>query len=145
MQTLRRVPESVSKDVASKWLECRPSWGFSKADGHRDDMDPKPLTFGWHLATETCGRDVLVFLRQLENNSWKEILFQDDGKRNHSIASNRLCPEAQERLRALKLDDFEMLYSFRVTKRKRLWGIRVDHTLFILWWDPEHLVYPSGP
>lgn len=48
---------------------------------------------------------------------------------------------ARERLAQLEFeaDDIEaLIFRFRVTQQKRLWGIRQDGVFYALWWDPEH-------
>ena len=62
--------------------------------------------------------------------------------RNHPIRQSRLSPEAQKRLATIGLDDFEEIWSFRLTGRKRFWCIKHENVYALLWWDPNHEVYP---
>ena len=70
---------------------------------------------------------------------WKDILRRG----NHEVPVANIITNAQKRLAGLNLDDTETLVSLRLTGRQRIWGIRVANILRVLWWDPEHQVYPS--
>lgn len=70
---------------------------------------------------------------------WSEIL----NRNSHAVPISKICPEAQGRLKELKQDDVDELISLRLTGKKRVWGIRDQNILKILWWDPEHTVCPS--
>jgi hypothetical protein len=39
-------------------------------------------------------------------------------------------------------DDVEAVLSLRISARERVWGILDGPALQVLWWDPEHQVYP---
>ena len=62
---------------------------------------------------------------------------------SHSISTGQLCKDAKRRLRDLKLDDLNELWSFRVAGKKRFWCIQQQNLLALLWWDPQHKVCPS--
>jgi hypothetical protein len=49
---------------------------------------------------------------------------------------------AQKRAKELEWDDSE-LFSLRLEGKLRLWGRRGGAILYLLWFDPEHLVCPS--
>lgn len=97
--------------------------------------------FGWGRASAEDFCAALKRLRELEGLAWREIL-NHQGRNNHPIQVSRLTSDAQDRLRELREEEYDELYSFRVTGRYRIWGIRVDQTCFLLWYDPNHLVYP---
>lgn len=71
--------------------------------------------------------------------TWKEIL-QDENS-NHSVAVPELPPWARKILRR-RYADVEEVYQLRVRSKVRLWGIRRDNEFSLLWWDPEHRVFP---
>lgn len=102
--------------------------------------------FGWD---GPCAEDLVASLRrlrELEGLKWQEIL-GPAGKHNHRMERSRLVKEAQERLDELHLGDYEFVYSFRVTKQHRLWGVRDTTdgvTLLLLWCDTKHAVYPMN-
>ena len=61
----------------------------------------------------------------------------------HPVPFDELCPDAQKRLKTLKRDDLEELWSFRVGSKPRVWAILYDNVFNVLWWDPNHKVCPS--
>ena len=133
------IPEpSSQKKVKNATLEstndANPSWRFTKLEL----VDP----FGWH----TIQTDQLHFIREklqnFESMTWNEILVQ--GKKfNHAVKTSGIVKEAKDRLKSLYLDDVEELVSLRLAGEQRIWGIRQGVALLLLWWDPEHKVYPS--
>ena len=46
-------------------------------------------------------------------------------------------------MQALQLDDWEELYSLRLSGRSRVWGLKEAGIFWILWWDPNHEICPS--
>lgn len=85
-------------------------------------------------------RYVVGKLRNFETMTWNEI------KRcggNHSIELTSLSAEARARLEEIRHNDEDALFSFRLSGRERVWGIRREALLHLLWWDPKHEVCPS--
>jgi len=81
-------------------------------------------------------------IRAFENKTWREVLVSE-GKRNHEVEVSQISRDAQRRLVELKLDDVEKLVSLRLSGPERLWGIRREFIFQVLWWDPNHSVYPT--
>jgi hypothetical protein len=54
-----------------------------------------------------------------------------------------ICHEAQKRLEEIGLDDLDEVFRFRLASKPRLYGFLVQHIFYVLWWDPEHNVYPT--
>ncbi len=98
--------------------------------------------FGWHLLDAAKIHYVLTKLREYEGQTWNQILVVDK-KKNHPIRIDKLCKDAQDRLKELKLDDVDELISLHLTGEERIFGIRDNEILNILWWDSEHQVCPS--
>ena len=80
-----------------------------------------------------------------KKKNFETLNSSDLGKQgSHFVSTQSLSKEAQKRLKFLKQDDFENLFSFRITGQQRLWCIKLEESLMgILWWDPEHKVCPS--
>ena len=97
--------------------------------------------WGWHGLNGNEFRELHGRLAEFESKTWKQILV-DEAYRNHEVEQWQVCKEAQDRLRVLQLDDVERLLSLRVSAKERVWGIRDHNVMHLLWWDPEHLVYP---
>lgn len=87
-------------------------------------------------------------LKIYEALNWHELERELYGQhtrktKHHAVQVDKLAPEAIERLKKLKLDDLEELYSLRLTGKIRVWGIRKFGFLQLLWFDFEHAVCPS--
>lgn len=98
--------------------------------------------FGWHQVDGFLTLKLREKLAHFESRTWNEILVQSN-KQNHAVDKNRLSRVAQRRLEALQADDVDSLVSLRLSGRERVWGILRGAILDLLWWDPEHQVYPS--
>jgi len=85
-------------------------------------------------------------LRHFEENTWLKIEKEQYGRKgktkHHSVNISDIDPKAQKRLKELKMDDIDELFSLRLTGKIRIWGIRKFSYLKILWFDLEHEVCP---
>jgi hypothetical protein len=55
-----------------------------------------------------------------------------------------LADEAQ--YRAAELEKFsDTIFRFRLGSTKRLWGFRVVNHFEVIWYDPNHEIYPTEP
>jgi hypothetical protein len=143
-------PRKVEKRPVAKrlpqreGLDRRPLFSFEHADrgsGH-----------GFHFRVDVHEEShaVLSFLHSIGGTSWAELrnhrYNNSKGSRpkHHEHPISRLGPEATARLANLKLDEVvgEDLFRFRLTGKQRLWGFITDGTFHVLWWDPEHEVFP---
>ena len=59
----------------------------------------------------------------------------------HPLGS--LPREVRSRLVAIGRDDLDRLISYHLGGRERVWCYDYDSIMFVLWWDPEHSVYPT--
>ena len=121
-----RVPAS-----AGDTSRLKPRWSLV-------DMDLEgPL--GWERATAEDLKKILERLRRLETMSWAEIERQ---KSSHLWDScDDLCRDATRRLVDLGLDDQDP-YQLQVEGKARVWGFRDGQVFRVLWWDPDHTVFP---
>ena len=78
-------------------------------------------------------------LKCLESMTWTEV---ERDRHNHPIEVRFLCKDAQDRLLALKLETVDSLYQLHITQKARIWGARNGPLLELIWWDPNHEVYP---
>lgn len=87
-------------------------------------------------------------LKSYESNTWREIEEMKYGSRsktkNHPISIDRLSKEAKERLKELKYDDLDEIYSLRLTGKLRVFGKREHNILHIIWVDQGHDVCPCS-
>jgi hypothetical protein len=95
----------------------------------------------WSALGGAALREVLQRLKELESMTWAAI---ENGTGSHFIDDlGGLCKRARDRLVEIRQDDTAALFSLRISGKRRVWGIRDAHVLRVLWWDPEHEVYPS--
>lgn len=72
--------------------------------------------------------------------TWGEI----EGANSHLIQiSDCPNPRVQKRLNELRLDDYNELFSLRLSAKERVFGVLFGNVLKLLWYDPEHQVWPS--
>ena len=67
-----------------------------------------------------------------------------EGRHNHQIPIEQLAKQARDRLYELGIDDYDSVLSLRITKVERVWGLKDPFGVFLLWWDPDHSVYPMN-
>lgn len=85
-------------------------------------------------------------LLQFETMTWDEIRQQTHGGKgkssSHNIDTNDLNPDAKERLKFLKFDDSDKIYSLRLEGTVRIFGFKKLNYLDIIWVDLNHEVCP---
>jgi hypothetical protein len=127
-------PKTLKKDnrnISDIYKEKAPVWRFGRIDFEGE--------WGWrNIKDFNIILTIQQRLKNFETMTWNEII----GKEHHPISTTDLSNNAQSRLLELELDDNEFLYSLRIEGKKRLWGIRDNEILYILWYDHEHSVYP---
>lgn len=95
--------------------------------------------WSWLKATRKELLEVHNRLKQFEAMRWSEIV----GDENHDNDISGFSKSARKRLSKIHLEDIDSLFSLKISKKKRAYGIRDRHILKILWWDPEHTAYPT--
>lgn len=89
-------------------------------------------------------------LSEFESKTWDAIEKETYGtasgnkSKHHGIKICDLSPKAQKRLKELKLDDIDEVFSLRLEGKLRIIGIRKLNCLSILWIDREHEVCISN-
>ena len=130
LQPTEKRPKSAP---AESYFNLRPAWRVSRLEV----VDP----FGWHLMPVNKLHEVRAKLGQFETRTWGEGILRSN-RDHHFMPVEKICPEAQQRLRNLGLDDTDALFSLRLSARERVWGILDNGILLLLWWDPFHQIYP---
>jgi hypothetical protein len=123
----RKRPVAGSHDGDKKTVV----WGLDYLD-----MDGR---WGWGRCAQKHLGTILAFLRNLERLVHTEAF----GRKHKFVKIDALCPDAQKRLAEIELDDLDGLWELRVSGERRIWGHRVGHVFYPVWWDPEHAVCPS--
>ena len=127
----------------------------SKRDAERAmewSRDEADVEESWSWGPRSCLTDAWSdelepFLVGFSAKTWVEI-YQErtggGGRRQKHIYYDvsQICDEAQYRLLEINRDDIDVLFRFRLSGPKRLYGIVQAHIFFVLWWDPAHKIYP---
>ena len=96
---------------------------------------------GWHEMDEEGLHKVRQRLKGLESMTWRDILITGK-KQNHHIQISNLDKAARDHLKQLKIDDIDYV-SLRVSAKERVFGIRDNAIVKLLWWDPDQRFLPS--
>lgn len=80
-------------------------------------------------------------IKDCELRTWPDI--EKNRKRDHPISVDVIEPFARARLAEIGQDDIDELWSIHFNGLFRLWAIREQSLLKILWLDPEHQICPS--
>lgn len=117
----------------------KPVWIFSEID--------RSGKFAFDI--QRVGNDSITILDKIINYStmtWQTIKQQthDNGKsKHHYLNYSGLSEEARQRLVAKKLEDrVDDLFSFALENKLRIVGYTEQEKFYVLWYDPQHEVYP---
>jgi hypothetical protein len=128
----RSFQPSVQQDPARRDRDLRPAWSLAYVDHDGP--------FGWSgCQSRDDLKEVAERLRNFESMKWQQL--REGG--SHVVEVAQCSAEAQKRLQELRRDDIDALYSLRISGKKRVIAVKLDHLLALLWWDPEHQVCPS--
>jgi hypothetical protein len=122
-------------------VEAEIDWGAFPITWHFRYLDQEG-PFGWHV----CDRNVLLRsiwerARSFETKTWRELR-AERVLHHHPLGS--LGREALSRLAEIGQDLVDGLYSLHIGKRERIWGIQDRLYFKVIWWDPNHQVYPMN-
>ena len=109
---------------------------FSWRLGRLDRDFPK----AWVLDAAWLNR-IHGFLSGLETMTLAEAC--QSGAKAKVIRVKDMPAEAQRYLRATRRDDTAELVELILGNKPRIWGIQIGPVCYILWWDPDHEVWPS--
>jgi len=102
--------------------------------------------WGWRTLAHGSVSNLHRELVNLEKATRRKLEVE---KKLNQIPCHDLCSEAQERLRTLKLGEWEFLWQIVLPPDKRdkwrAWGRAEGQHFYLLWWDPKHTVCPRGP
>jgi len=91
---------------------------------------------------EAALRELHDKLRSLETMTAGEVLGPNRGHKHIPIGD--LPRTAVRRLQDLQLDDQDGLCELRIKGAARVWGFRRGNVIHVLWWDPDHTVFPGN-
>jgi len=110
-------------------------WRFSHVDheGPWSFRDVDTDTFCW----------ILERLANFETMTVNEV-FRNGEEPGKSYDVEALpTAEARERLEAMRLSDQTKIHRLRFQGKQRLYGFLHENVFHVIWWDPEHKVWPS--
>lgn len=110
--------------------------GYPEFRAGKMDMDGN---WGWKNFNPIDMQELLQKIFDSQKLTWQQLR----DRKSHLVKVEQLTSGSQKRLRDLKQDDLDELYSLRLTGKKRIWGIKDGNILWLLWWDPEHEICPS--
>lgn len=135
----QRTPRTGSLNPPSS-QDSHPTFSFKHID--RENREE------WAWPESDGIKEIVDFLCTISNSTWKELRTHSTGSGirrplHHSQPFDSLPTKTQNLIIQLHLNEiFEDLFRFRLGGRKRLWGFLHNGIFYILWWDPEHKVYP---
>ena len=85
-----------------------------------------------------------------KNSTWNDIVQAEYNGRggarrklNKEQSLGSLVPEAQSRWMSFsKLEEFDTVFRFRLGSSRRVWGVRISHHFFVVWYERGHCIYP---
>lgn len=131
----KKIP--VATEDPNSYYKLTPTWSFKILDnGYKK--------WGF-IHVDDINATIISKLKVFEGMTWGEIMKASGGRRhgNNSHFENvsELIPEAQQRWGELKLDEYDSVFSLRLTGEQRLYGILEDGVLKIVWFDQTHEIY----
>jgi hypothetical protein len=140
---LSKIPRSASPDNHKDYY-------FAWCDTHADIEG----SWSWNESRQWTDVEYAEIIKPQmvshNNNSWNELELKTyNGKGGFRKRSNKyqslasLCNEAQIRWFDLEiLSQFEELFRFRLGTDRRVWGIRILHHFYLVWYERDHRICP---
>lgn len=143
---LRKIPRSVNFDDYKNHYF---SWCVSESD--QEGVWSWGESRKWE--EEEYLNTIQPHFQALDNNSWQEVeTLTYNGASNQRKNLNKyqnlnsICEEAQQRWQDIEvISQFEVLFRLRLGTNRRIWGVRVQHHFFIVWYERYHNIYPIEP
>ena len=100
------------------------------------------MEWGWRIISVDKWAEIIRKLGDFETMTWGQIQGGDTGSHLVEMAG---CPnrDTLRRLAELRLDDIDTMFSLRLSGAERIWGILDGNVLKLLWYDPNHTVWPT--
>jgi hypothetical protein len=81
-------------------------------------------------------------LSQLESMTISELFYQGDYPGKEYDVEKIPTAEAAVRLDSIGLGDMTRISVLRLQGEPRLYGFLEGHVFHVVWWDPEHKIWP---
>jgi hypothetical protein len=123
------VPQRVGDDDTQ-----RISWRLGDTDRNG--------VWAWTTLSEADSKRVVDFLSEIDKMTWADAC-QGYRPRLKSVDADGVCADARTRLVEIQKDDEDKLWELHLSGIERIWAIRRGSVCHLLWWDPNHTVWPS--
>lgn len=143
MPAFEKTPRSVDPD---NYKDTMFSWSENNAD--RDDAWSWGENRDW--SQEEFDDDIKSHLDSLNNLAWHEVetlTYNGAGKYRKRLNKYQnvesLCDEALGRwIDELEMADFEETFRLRSGSDRRIWGVRISHHFYLIWYERNHKICP---
>lgn len=123
------LPDAESSDKRISWRFCHADndgpWSFGKLDGV--------------ALTQLMGR-----LANFESMTVREMFNNGEEPGKHYEVARLPTQEAINRLEDMGLGDMTRISRLRLGGKPRLYGFLLGNVFHMVWWDPEHEIWPSS-
>lgn len=113
----------------------RVCWRFKHAD--------REGRWGLHHLTIEVWNQICERLVQLETMTVQELR-ESSVYTEYDLPNGGLHADVMARLEELSLGDMTKIGRFRISQKPRLYGFMEGNVFHVLWWDPEHQIYPRS-
>lgn len=131
------------KTLYSPHEDKKPRFGAAPNEHCRPEFRAEQMdmggSWGWNNFQGSQIQVLLLRIFEFQKLTWQELR----NTHSHLVDVVDLDSKAQKRLKEIKKDDLDQLFSLRLSGRERMWGIKDSNLLWLLWWDPRHEVCPS--
>lgn len=86
--------------------------------------------------------DLIRFMPDMESMKLNEVV--PSRCKREDVAGKSPNTDAQMRAQGQFPDDHDNIYVLHMTGTKRLWGLLYDNEFSVIWWDPDHQIWPSS-
>jgi len=163
----KNVRLSNSVEISNKYIRSSVKPDLTKTPRSKSPENYKICYFSWCATqSDTVGRwkwgeerqwsdreysrTIKARMDSYNNNCWNDVeTMTYNGKGGVRKLLNKyqpldsLCANARARWLELEtLSEFEELFRFRLGTDKRIWGIRIQHHFFMVWYEREHRICP---
>ncbi len=99
--------------------------------------------WSWADISPTKLLEVHRLLAEMEKLTWDEAMAGWRGRISIYRLSDCPNPDVLDRLVVIRRDDIEQIVQIHMSGQERIWGVRRGNACHLLWWDPDHEVWPS--
>ena len=128
---------SFEKENPDSYFQKNPVWSFKWIDKDH----PR-----WSLKVQNnLYENVILKLKDYEGLTWAEINKASGGRtygtNSHYEDVEDLCKDARDRINELMIFE-DRVFSLRLDGETRLYGIIENGVFYVIWYDPNHEIYP---